>query len=547
MVEHDPDGSRPRRAVAGPEPADQSVDADSTAPAPDQDEPRPLFRDEPVDAGPAAGSGSRRRLTFVPQRPSYDDEHDEDATTVLPRAAASRRERFGSGSAFADEVDDELADAPRLGRGTRLALLVGAVAVVIVAGLAVIFAVAGGGPAGRSLVAPSPATSSDPSAASPTAPALLDDTELLDPVAARPIAPQRTWTIRDTVRGQSAEAPGPACLGTDPLEGVPTPQQKITRTLTTGGQNPPQALHLAQVYASPADAAQAFAVTSRALGECRLTGDYLASGRVVQGAGDEGAGALITSVQGAGVTGHSVLVSRTGRVLDLVDASQPTRAPNVNTVAAALATVVNSQCAKAGGACANQLTVSDGPPPAGGDEPGFLTLGDLPPVGKNRAPWIAAPVEAPEADFAGSSCETVSWDTVAAQKKTTRVYLLEGVPGVFGLNEIKLTTKDPAAAQKLVQTIRSDWTSCAKRKLTATVTTPVPVTGVGAGKAPITGYTATVEQKAGDTTTRYRVGIAATGDQAVFTFLNPTDGLDLSQDQWNEVAVRAVQRATQAG
>ena len=54
-----------------------------------------------------------------------------------------------------------------------------------------------------------------------------------------------------------------------------------------------------------------------------------------------------------------------------------------------------------------------------------------------------------------------------------------------------------------------------------------------------------MKQQAGDTSTRYRVGIAATGSTVAFTFLNPVKGLDLTSDEWNEVAVRAVQRATQ--
>ena len=92
-------------------------------------------------------------------------------------------------------------------------------------------------------------------------------------------------------------------------------------------------LHLAQAYASAAAADQAYAVTAKALGSCTVAGDYLASGRVVEGAGDEATGSLIKSVAGSNVTGHTVLVSRTGRVLDVVDATAATQSPNVNDVA----------------------------------------------------------------------------------------------------------------------------------------------------------------------------------------------------------------------
>jgi hypothetical protein len=217
----------------------------------------------------------------------------------------------------------------------------------------------------------------------------------------------------------------------------------------------------------------------------------------------------------------------------------------VNNVAKALASVVAAQCPTSGGTCADAVKVSDGPPPAGGDQPGFLSTGDLPPVGSTPAPWVATPVEPPAEDFTGSQCETVNWSTVGATDKSSRIYLLQDTPGFFGLNDIVVTTKDEAAAKKLVEKVRKDWTTCKERKLTATVPTPTKVTGVAAESAPVVGYTAEVRQKAGDTTTRYRVGIASVGTKVVFTFLNPVKGLDLTTDQWNLVAVRAAQRATQ--
>jgi hypothetical protein len=71
-----------------------------------------------------------------------------------------------------------------------------------------------------------------------------------------------------------------------------------------------------------------------------------------------------------------------------------------------------------------QVSVKVGPPPLGGDEPGFLATGDLPPVGGATSPWTAAPIELPEEDFAGSGCETVNWATVPAEVRSARVYLL---------------------------------------------------------------------------------------------------------------------------
>ena len=343
------------------------------------------------------------------------------------------------------------------------------------------------------------------------------------------------------MRGAVPDGSGAACLGSDPLEGAPTAQQTITRTLTASGSSAPSAVHVAQAYATVEDATQAFATTSRALGSCAVTGDWLATGRVVQGVGDEATAVAVQSVVGGGTSRHWVVLSRTGRALDVVDASTPgKKALNVNDVTQALGSVVTGQCGAAGGACATTVSTKDGPPPVGGDEPGFLATGDLPPVGSPTAPWVGTPVEAPSEDFTGSQCESVNWSTTSATAKSSRVYLLQDVPGIFGLNEIVLTARDAGTAAKLADKIRSDWTTCKERKLTATVDSPTKVTGVAADGAAVSGWTTEVEQKAGSTTTRFRVGIASSGDKVAFVFLNPQKGLDVDGDDLNIVAVRAV-------
>ncbi len=384
------------------------------------------------------------------------------------------------------------------------------------------------------------------SAATPSAAALLDDTSMLTPEGARAIDDRRTWTAGEVARGALPAGSGASCLGSDPLEGAPTAQQTLSRTLTASGSDAPTALHVAQAYASVEDATQAFAVTSRALGTCAVAGDWIFTGRAVEGVGDEATAVAARSSAGGDTTQHWVVVSRTGRALDVVDAATPAKkALNVNDVTQSLASVVSAQCGAAGGTCPTSVTTKDAPPPVGGDEPGLLATGDLPPVGSTTAPWVGTPVEQPSEDFTGSQCETVTWATTAAVDKTSRVYLLQDVPGIFGLNEVVLTAKDASTASKLVDKIRDDWSSCKERKLTATVDKATKVTGVAADGAEVEGWTTEVEQKAGSTTTRFRVGIASSGTKVAFVFLNPQKGLDVDDGDWNTVAVRAVQRATQ--
>ena len=92
-----------------------------------------------------------------------------------------------------------------------------------------------------------------------------------------------------------------------------------------------------------------------------------------------------------------MVVNRTGRVLNVIDAVQPTRAIAIDAVAKALEQVNRVQCGAAGGPCGGERrAVTNGPPPIGGDEPGFLTVGDLPPAGPKVEPGSRRPGRAAE-------------------------------------------------------------------------------------------------------------------------------------------------------
>ena len=54
-----------------------------------------------------------------------------------------------------------------------------------------------------------------------------------------------------------------------------------------------------------------------------------------------------------------------------------------------------------------------------------------------------------------------------------------------------------------------------------------------------------VSQKSIDGTHKYRVGIVSAGSEVIYTFLNPKEEYDFSGGQWDTVAVRAGERATQ--
>ena len=557
MVDQESRAYRARRAFSEPDPDPSGATTPPTPPAgptgpsvppqplDDDEAPKPLYRDEVnppgADASRPAGytpppeleDTATRSINFAPRRPPRTD---DEATTVLPRTRASGRTR----SRFdeIDEIDDFETEGRRgLGQRTKLALLIGAVAAVVVIGLAIGYAVLGIG--ADPATVPSASASVDPNSPPPTDPSssatepagvLLTEASMLSPAQARQLDADRTWKIELTQRGASDEAPVAACFGGDAVEGQPVPQQKILQVLSSNGRQPLNALHEATAYNTPEEAVQAFAVASRTLGGCATPGAYISGGRVIRGLGDQSAGVMVKVVDGNNTASHTVVLSRTGRVLNVVDVNSPGRAIKAGVVADAVAAVVAGQCTAAGGTCGGKVSVKAGPPPLGGDEPGFLATGDLPPVGGATSPWTAAPIELPEDDFAGSGCETVNWATVPAEVRSARVYLLtDSGKSYFGLNEIVLTMENEKAAEQLVAKITKDLESCKERKLTATVTKPAKVDSVGARNAEVAGYTSTVEQKAGAVTSKFRVGIVVHGDQGRLHLLQLLRRLRLHQ------------------
>ena len=523
----------------------------------DEERPKPLYRDEtrtngvsspasraaPIpEVGPPTDE-TLRPITFTPRRiRSVDDE----TTTILPRSRSGQRPTQAPLDAINDYDEDE---RKPLSQRAKLALLIGAVAVVAVIGLVVGYAVlsAGNRPSSQPSVPPSAGGNGTSSNASQppdqSAAAPLTDPGMLNPDQAKLLDRDRTWKVTSTEHNPSEDAPAAACFSGEPLVGQPTPQQKILRVLDSGGKKAPIALHEAMAYNTANEAIEAYTLASKTLGGCAVTGSYIESGRAVTGIGDESTGVVVIDV--AKSRAHSVILNRSGRVVNIIDASQPSKTLAITAVAKAMGQVNSVQCGPAGGKCTGTARATEGPPPMGGDEPGFLATGDLPPARAKIGPWVPTQIEPPKAGFKGSQCENVNWATVPAKSKSSRIYLYpESGKNFFGLNEIVLTTKDAKAASKLVGQIKSDLAGCRSRVLTASVDTN-KVTSLGAEKTKIAGWTAVVSQRSTDGRAKYRVGIVAAGPKVIYTFLNPKSDYDFTNDQWDTVAVRAGERATQ--
>jgi hypothetical protein len=538
-------------------------------PVMDEDRPKPLYRDDvrangwtrPTSraaalppADPPTEETALTPATLAPRRPAPVD---DEITTILPRSRPTKH-RTQALDAIDDYDDDE---RPPLGRRVKLALVIGAVAAAVIIGLVVGYAVLAGD---KSQTQPSlsPSTSgrgpssgtsqSGQSGTAQSGTALLGDGSMLSPGQAKAFDHNRSWKVESTQHGAKQDGPTAACFGGEPLEGTPTPQQEIVRQLKSTGKNAPSAIHDATAYPSAEEASQAYAIASKTLGGCAVAGFYIESGHLVNGVGDQAAGVVVMEVQGKKARAHSVVLNRTGRVVNVVDAFKPSKvvdvkAVDIKAVAKALGQVNGSQCSAAGGNCSGNVSVKKGPPPLGGDEPGFFATGDLPPAGPTVYPWVATSVELPKEDFQGSQCEgVVNWATESAKSRSSRVYLIqESGTNFFGLNEIVLTMKDGKTAAKEVNKIKSSLSGCKSRKLTASVTKPNKVRSIGAENIKVQGWTTVVSQKSTQGTAKYRVGIVSAGPKVIYSFLNPRGNYDFNNHQWNTVAVRGGERSTQ--
>ena len=512
--------------------------AETTASTSDDDDTDPAFNN--TDTG--RQTWVRSALAGGAQRPRT---RDEDATSILPRTSSGSRNTHSWQDSI-DDFSDLEEDRSRIDRRLTLGLIIAGVAAVVALGVWLIVAAV----RADETVAPNP----DPTGA-PTAPAsgepvmLLDDNSMIKAADAKRIAQDRAWKVALTQRGTNDESQQPACLGGDPIEGSPPAAQTILRLLSTGKQ-PPGLLHVAQEFTSPAEAALAYAVAAKTLGGCnqvgRADGAYVRSGWRVTGLGDEAVGVVVAAKTGATTDNHSIVLNRTGKVVNVANAVRRGDPAEIGNVASALAVATGVQCRNAGGACPGDVSVKAAPPPLSGDELGFLAAGDLPPVGNVASLWVGDAPDVPQEEFVGSQCENVPWSKTPAVSRTARTYLLEqGADPGFGLDEIILTMKNQKAASDFVGQLRKTVASCPKRKLTATVPKPISVTGIGAPGTKITGWTATVSQKVSNGSLKYRVGAVTAGSKVIYTFLSPKDKLDLTDSQWKEVTVRAGQRASQ--
>lgn len=477
----------------------------------------------------ARHSASEPGVATPPREPSSTDPAGSHAPSTPPPAATLTVSRAG---------------APNRVIKRRRAVLAGGLAVGLILILGICAGVYAATRPTTTGAAPPPVTASAsrPSAsASTSAQGPVPDEQMLGPDTAKQITDNVTWRVASDHSGAATRSASATCQTMPPS---PVAVTTRIRTLTATGTRAPAALHEADVYASVKDATAAMAARTKAFGDCATDNAWIIGGTTATGLGDQAVG-LTVVIQGGKPVYHTVLLNRSGAMVNVVDVAAPNKAVPMAQAAAALARLTDRQCSAKPAGCATSYQLQYSMPPEGSTAPGFLITADIPQVDPTGRWTPGKPTTKP--DVKGTRCETITFDSVQDASAThARTYILSGNGQTFGVDTVLITMRSDAAASDLAGTIDSDIAGCHDNMPTATVSAYETFTVADQAGTKFDGTTYQVTQQVDPKTSyRYRVGVVAVDKTVVYLFANPNDKADFTDGEWTALNVRAAQRSTQ--
>ncbi|HOB06138.1 MAG TPA: hypothetical protein PKM36_12825 [Propionibacteriaceae bacterium] len=481
----------------------------------------------------AASSATPTWRPVSPTRPTPNPSGTESPAAPSPTITATERLAAMRGSdATPPTAKADPAPAINLTRPTNPTWL------LPVAGILALVLVIGGAVWWFGRATPGPQASSTPTQRA-SAVAVLTQADLAG-VADAGLAVPVGWTVESTTSPVTESVPAPLCLS--PVPNAPAAAASFQRKLVG---TPAALVHRAEAYETIGDASSVMAVRTSQVGRCANVPVYLSSGAAIKGLGDQ-AVAVTAVVQDPTPVHHTVVLVRTGTVIDTIDVWQPSTAIDINNAIATAAAVVGRQCARTGGACVTSPEVTLGPPPSGGIA-GWLTVSDLPRLTPGIGRWTASEPTS-TIRVISSQCENVTFATTPATQKRQRTFLLteDNVPKGFGLDEVMLDFDTPEAAGAFAKSVIDNVETCTTRVPTAKLGAGATFAGTGTSGEVISGYWRTVSQPtSASTSATFRITVAAVGKRVVYLLLTPSGTYDFSDEAWATLGLRAAQRATQ--
>lgn len=591
MSDSDPDG--PRRGFDPVDEPDDGVAGRGSDPGATPSEPEPQRDWVPAEgdvdqpqapAEPPVGTPIPPPAATLPEgvqpaaagRRFSAEERTEDWVTAAPRrsAASVSSPPAADADSDADPTTEPPAGPPTVGgaaatgfgdRHRLLALLAGVVVLAVLVGLGVWFGGRHSEGSGTPGAEPSVGASQSPSASAP-APG-PDEAQLLTASELGKLRASTTWTQDGTASATPSVAASTTTGAT--ASGTPSAAASTTTSASPSGPAQPACVEFGTTGAAQAELSRTF-TANKASGALKqyvqawpdaATAGTVYEDLLAQAGGCEdsllrGAYRLDTLSDAAASltvkltddTSHTLLIARTGRFVNLVDASlDGDTGIGVTALASAVVPSLGRQCEPAGGTCPDTpKVVATVPPPT--QDAGWLAWVDLPLVSNGAGSWTATDPGSPS--LVGSQCEDVDLNKLPGSTSSAhRTYLLTDDPDApqsFGVDQAVYTFAKSSQASAMVKKLTANFNDCGDRTRTATVK-DAAVTAAGPDGEELTGTSFTVTQRISNSTTvTFRVGIAAVGERMVYLLANPSGTFDFTDEAWRAVVGRAAQRVTQS-
>ncbi len=444
----------------------------------------------------------------------------------VPREKKVRGSKPALAAADAPATAAPVTTGPLKGRSSRPALIViAAVAAVVVVVAGVVWA----------LTLSSTASSGGPSA-SGTA-------DAQDPFV--------TAADLGSLGGATWVDPGVETAGLRPLclpatgDGLPEAQRSPSNKVTASSSPNDTVVQVIDTYADDATATQAYAARLAQAGTCADTVALITGANTISGLADSAEVVRLT-VQEQTDQFHSLLISRTGRTVSLIDVTTAT-AVTASDLANAAAAALSRGCGGALGTCPGSISVATSVPPAG-NPLGWLVPADLPRITPGAGRWAATEPN-PSLNVVGSLCEGTDLKAVSGTQSVAQRTLLladdSSAPQGFGVDQVVYSFAEAKGVSTLASKLDKNLSGCPDRAPTASVKEGPAVKGTGANGAKISGSTYLVTQKTGTNTVVFRVAVMSVDTRLVYLLANPSTSFDFVDADWARVALRAGQRASQ--
>ncbi|MDF1488863.1 hypothetical protein [Tessaracoccus caeni] len=378
---------------------------------------------------------------------------------------------------------------------------------------------------------------------SPTIPA-LNETALLTEKDAAAISGTATWVVTDTSTNPADKRGRAACLSTDP--DLINATVSMQRSLGTTEDNKLAALHQIDVYADENAAKEVLAGRLTSLAACSEVPARIVSSSVVDGLADE-THQLTVVYEDAETQFHTVLLTRTGNALGILDVTQLDAPVEPAVLASALRASLTKVCTLGGTCPTGEAEVAPVVVPET-DPVGWLVPSDLPRLRPGVGRWKMT--QPGELTSRGMGCEDMTLATESGPTLREQSSLLltqddKALEG-FGLDEMRFTFENTKDAKKFAKKLGDNLADCQERALGTTVTEHEGAKSVGKNDVKVTARSFAIERETSDKPVYYQLAITVSGNRVSYLLATVYEDYQFSEVQLAEVAKRLGERATQA-